>query len=207
MAPIHIFVWTSALIFQVINGLSIGGWLGGYGPTKPRDWAARPAWTVWAGMAIWAAGFAGNVYHDDVLRAIRRNKNSPVRQQQLQQQEQQQQVPPETPRKRGRPRKNPLPTETQAQQQQDEKKGEEKVYQIPEGGLFKLVLHAHYFCEWIEWCGFWLVGGVACVPARNFVWNEVMTMGPRAWNGWYWYVEKFGREKVGKRKAVVPYLI
>jgi 3-oxo-5-alpha-steroid 4-dehydrogenase 1 len=30
---------------------------------------------------------------------------------------------------------------------------------------------------------------------------------PRAWNGWYWYVDRFGRDKVGSRKAVIPGLL
>ena len=52
-----------------------------------------------------------------------------------------------------------------------------------------------------------MVGGVACGPARAFVVNEVATMLPRALHGWDWYVEKFGRERVGKRKAIIPGLL
>lgn len=83
----------------------------------------------------------------------------------------------------------------------------EKVYMLPKNGLFHYVLFPHYLCEWVEWCGFWMVGGLACGPARAFVVNEVATMLPRALHGWDWYVEKFGREKVGKRKAIIPGLL
>ena len=39
---------------------------------------------------------------------------------------------------------------------------------------------------------------------RNFVVNEIATMLPRALQGKRWYVEKFGKERVGKRGAVIP---
>ena len=82
--------------------------------------------------------------------------------------------------------------------------GVEKVYMMPENGLFRLVLFPHYFCEWIEWCGWWMIGGLSCTPARCFVVNEISTMLPRAMNGRQWYLERFGKEKVGSRKAVIP---
>lgn len=78
---------------------------------------------------------------------------------------------------------------------------------MPENGLFRAVLYPHYLCEWIEWCGFWMVGGLGCVPARNFVVSEISTMMPRAVQGRRWYVERFGKEKVGSRKAVIPGLV
>jgi 3-oxo-5-alpha-steroid 4-dehydrogenase 1 len=191
MAPIHLFVWTSALFFQVSNGVSIGGWLGGYGPTTPADWAKRPAWVVPVGIAIWAAGLAGNIYHDDILRSIRRDKPGAKK------------ATATTP-KRGGARKGGATAATKGKGKKEEEK---KVYAIPQGGLFGLILYAHYFCEWIEWCGFWFVGGIGCIPASNFVFNEVITMFPRAWNGWYWYVDRFGRDKIGNRKAAIPFLL
>jgi 3-oxo-5-alpha-steroid 4-dehydrogenase 1 len=175
MAPIHAFVWLAALAFQLANGISIGSWLGAYGPTTAAEWAVRSSeWQVWLGMAIWAAGLAGNIWHDDILRDIRR---------------------PKAKDNGGASATTKITTK------------EGKVYEMPERGLFKYILYPHYFSEWIEWCGFWLVGGIACVPARNFVLNEVTTMLPRAWNGWHWYVEKFGKDKVGSRKVVIPWLV
>ena len=49
--------------------------------------------------------------------------------------------------------------------------------------------------------------GWGCVPARTFLLNEIATMLPRALQGKQWYVEKFGKEKVGNRKAVIPGLL
>ena len=82
-----------------------------------------------------------------------------------------------------------------------------KVYQIPTNGLFAYVLYPHFLCEWIEWLGFWIIGGWNCVPARNFVLNEISTMTPRALAGQRWYIRTFGKEKIGSRKAVVPGLV
>jgi 3-oxo-5-alpha-steroid 4-dehydrogenase 1 len=181
MAPIHLFVWLGAFFFQVFNGLSIGGWLGGYGPQTRADWHPLLNYKFGArmelGMMIWALGFAANIFHDDELREIRR---SAARAQKKQEQE------------------------------KDEKakggSGVEKLYMIPQNGLFELILYPHYLCEWIEWGGFYLMAGSGCVPARNFLINEITTMFPRALQGKKWYIERFGKEKVGAKKAIIPYV-
>lgn len=80
----------------------------------------------------------------------------------------------------------------------------DKVYKIPQAGLFKYVLYPHYLCEWIEWCGFWMACGWGCEPAMAFVVNEVTTMLPRARNGYEWYVNTFGKEKIKEKWVVVP---
>lgn len=129
------------------------------------------------GLILFAAGLVGNIFHDDELREIRR-------------------------------------VAATNQKKKEEAKGEkgkgksvDKVYMMPENGLFKLVLYPHYLCEWIEWSGFWMIGGLGCVPARSFVINEIATMLPRALRGKRWYVERFGRNRVGSRKAVIPGVI
>jgi 3-oxo-5-alpha-steroid 4-dehydrogenase 1 len=177
MSPIHVLVWLFAIVFQVINGLSIGGYLGGYGPTSRAEWAGFKldyiaGGRMELGMMIWALGFMANIFHDEELREIRRQAN------------------------RG--------AERRAKEKGESVKGAEKVYMIPQNGLYELILYPHYLCEWIEWGGFWLMGGSACVPARNFVLNEIATMLPRALKGRQWYVQRFGKEKVGGRKAIIP---
>ena len=129
------------------------------------------------GMIIFFLGFIGNIYHDDELREIRRAAA------------------------RNQERK----AEAQGEKVKEGKVN--KVYMIPENGLFRVILYPHFLCEWIEWCGFWVIGGLSCTPARSFVVNEVTTMLPRALSGKRWYVERFGKERVGSRKAVVPGLI
>lgn len=171
MSPIHPFVFVSACFWNLCNGLSIGGWVAGYGPTTTQDWAGR-LYVIEVGLVVWGWALLGNIFHDDDLREIRR---SALRRQK------------ETAEKEGKPID-----------------GVEKLYMIPKNGLFHYVLYAHYFCEWIEWFGFCIVGGMACIPARSFLLNEIATMLPRALQGKRWYIEKFGKEKVNGRKAVIP---
>lgn len=178
MSPIHITVWAAALGFQLINATCIGGWLGGFGPTTNEEWSGKSIGPrIEVGMMIFAVGLLANIYHDDELREIRR---AAARNQKKRQ---------------------------ERQGEKGDGKGVDKVYLVPENGLFRAVMFPHYFCEWFEWGGFWCVGGLACVPARTFVINEVATMLPRALQGRQWYVQKFGREKIGERKAVIPGII
>ena len=128
-------------------------------------------------MIIFALGFAGNIYHDDELREIRRAAARKA-------------------------------TEKAGEKgKQSDRANVDKVYQVPENGLFRVILYPHFFCEWIEWCGFWMIGGLGCVPARCFVINEIAAMLPRALRGKQWYIERFGEEKIGARKAVIPGLL
>lgn len=176
MSPIHLSVWLSALSFQLINATAIGGYLASYGPLTTADWAGRAVYIEF-GMMIFFVGLAGNIYHDDELREIRRAVARNVKRRE------------------------------EARGEGQKGKGVDKVYMMPENGLFRMVLYPHYFCEWIEWTGFWMIGGWSCVPARTFMLNEIATMLPRALQGKRWYLERFGAEKVAGRKAVVPGVI
>lgn len=82
-------------------------------------------------------------------------------------------------------------------------KGVEKHYAVPEGMLFRYMLYPHYFCEWVEWFGFWMATGW-CVPARTFLVNELFGMVPRVVRGRWWYEERFGREAIRKKWTAVP---
>lgn len=174
MSPIHLFVWLMAFAFQVMNALSIGGYLAGHGPLTQHHWAARSEY-MFIGLVIWCWGLLANMFHDDDLREIRR---AALRKQ-----------------------------EKEAKEKGTSIEGVDKVYMVPKNGLFRYVLHAHYLCEWVEWCGWWMVGGWAFHPGRTFVINEVTTMLPRALQGKRWYEKKFGKEKLEGRKAVIPGLL
>ncbi|KAI7237709.1 3-oxo-5-alpha-steroid 4-dehydrogenase [Hortaea werneckii] len=174
MSPIHAFVFASAFCWQVINGLVIGGWLAGYGPTSVFDWSGK-LYTIEVGLILWGWSFLGNIFHDDDLREIRR---SALRRQ-----------------------------KEQAQKENKPIEGVEKLYMLPKNGLFHYILFPHYLCEWLEWAGWWMIGGWSCTPARSFLLNEISTMLPRALQGKQWYIEKFGKEKVGDRKAIIPGLL
>lgn len=176
MAPLHLLVWLLALVFQICNATSIAGWLAAYGPVSQAGWeSASPIPQFAAGILIFYLGLAGNFFHDEELREIRRRERR--RQQHVRDKQQGGEGPA---------------------------KSADNHYQIPQAGLFKYMLYPHYFCEWFEWFGFWVAAGWACAPARNFLVNEVFTMLPRAVRGKRWYIEKFGEDKVGKKWAVVP---
>ena len=177
MSPIHVLVWAAAITFQICNATSLGCWLAAYGPTTEEAWLSTGPFATARfviGIGIFYFGLAGNFFHDEELREIRRAEQR--RQDKL------------------------------AKEQGKEKKENAvaKHYRIPQAGLFKYMLYPHYLCEWIEWLGFWIAAGWGCVPARAFLVNEVATMFPRAVKGKWWYVERFGEEKVGKKWAVLP---
>ncbi|KAF7924887.1 uncharacterized protein EAE98_004182 [Botrytis deweyae] len=181
MSPIHFLVWLSAIAFQVTNATSLGCYFAGYGPLTRADWkpiSGNPyvnGARIELGMMIFFLGLVGNIFHDDELREIRR---AALRKQAAQND-------PSTGKNKGNTKVD-------------------KVYMLPQNGLFNYILYPHYFCEWIEWAGFFIMAGSGCVPARNFLINEITTMLPRALQGKAWYVKRFGREKVGARKAIIP---
>lgn len=178
MSPIHIGVWSLAVSFQIFNATCLGSWLAAYGPVTDAAWASQSSLPQFAaGILIFYLGLASNFFHDEELREIRRKEQ----------------------RRQERIRQG---------QNQQQKGGEEgtinKHYRIPEAGLFRYMLYPHYFCEWIEWFGFWMAAGWSCAPARAFLVNELFAMFPRAVRGKKWYVEQFGEDKVGKKWAAIP---
>lgn len=191
MSPIHLLTWTFALLFQLCNGLSISGYLAGYGPITRSDWHINstsyvPAATMELGFIIWALGLIGNIFHDDELREIRRaaqrNLDKKLAEEQL------------SEGKNG-------------DGKDGKKKTVHKVYMIPKNGLFNYIFFPHYLCEWIEWVGYWMMAGWGATPMRTFLVNEITTMLPRALAGKKWYIERFGVEKVAGRKAIIPGLL
>ncbi|OAR02489.1 hypothetical protein LLEC1_05566 [Akanthomyces lecanii] len=178
MAPIHVAVWAMALGFQLCNATCLGAWLSAYGAVTDAAWAAQsPLPQFAAGLALFYVGLAGNWFHDEELREIRRKE---------------------------RARQHRLRAESGAGGSTSRAAPVEKHYEIPQAGLFKYVLYPHYLLEWIEWLGFWVAAGWSCTPARAFLLNEVTAMFPRAVNGKKWYVDKFGPEKINKKWAVIP---
>ncbi len=182
MSPIHPGIWLMALGFNVTNGLAIGGWLAGHGPTSQSYWASRSSY-VFLGITLWTLGLAGNIWHDEELREIRRKATRKQR------------------------------AQAEKQRKEASAAGEQppqsvhKLYMLPENALFQYIFYPHFLCEWIEWAGFWMVGGLAFTPARTFLLNEITTMLPRALQGKRWYIDRFGRETVGSRRAIFPGLL
>ncbi|ATY61344.1 steroid 5 alpha-reductase [Cordyceps militaris] len=181
MAPIHVAVWAMAVGFQLCNAICLGGWLSAYGAVTDAAWAAQSPLPQFAlGLAVFYVGLAGNWFHDEELREIRRKEQR--RREHL--------------RRSGGASSSSSPSSAAV--------AVEKHYEIPQAGLFKYMLYPHYLLEWIEWLGFWMAAGWSCAPARAFFVNELLTMLPRAVNGKKWYVDKFGPEKINKKWAVIP---
>ncbi|KAI1328015.1 3-oxo-5-alpha-steroid 4-dehydrogenase [Xylariaceae sp. FL0255] len=76
MSPIHVAIWTNAIIFQVSNGIAIGSWLAAYGPTTQAEWEAIgfSETRFYIGIAVFFIGLAGNYFSDEELREIRRSE-------------------------------------------------------------------------------------------------------------------------------------
>lgn len=80
----------------------------------------------------------------------------------------------------------------------------EKVYRVPEGGLFKYVTNPSYFSELLSFTGFaiatWSLGAVfvLAVSAANLI--------PRAFQVHRWYQEKFP-DYPRERKVLIPFII
>ncbi|KAM3506705.1 hypothetical protein MY11210_007442 [Beauveria gryllotalpidicola] len=73
MAPIHLAVWAMALSFQLCNAVCLGAWLSAYGAVTSSAWLAQSPLPQFAfGLALFYVGLAGNWFHDEELREIRR---------------------------------------------------------------------------------------------------------------------------------------
>lgn len=176
MSPMHIAIWASAFAFQVVNGTCIGSWLAAYGPTTQAAWDAQlSSFPKLQFAAGLAIFFAGLAANYYHDDALREIR-----------------------------RREQARQERVAREKGESVKSIHKHYEIPEAGLFSIMLFPHYFVEWIEWFGFWVAAGWGCAPARCFFINEVAAMLPRAVAGKEWYMEKFGKEKIEKKWAVIP---
>jgi 3-oxo-5-alpha-steroid 4-dehydrogenase 1 len=68
MAPFNVLLFFAGVAFNLVNGSAIGAWLGGYGSA-----AEVPTWQLVLGSAMFLLGLWGNVYHEEILRDIRRD--------------------------------------------------------------------------------------------------------------------------------------
>jgi 3-oxo-5-alpha-steroid 4-dehydrogenase 1 len=81
----------------------------------------------------------------------------------------------------------------------------EKIYRIPQGGLFKYVSSPNYFTELISFTGFaiatWGLGAVfvLLVSAANLI--------PRAFQVHRWYKKTFPETYPTDRKVLIPFII
>lgn len=83
------------------------------------------------------------------------------------------------------------------------KPGDTRHY-LPEKGFYRYVTSANYFGELVEWTGFALL--TASPAAWVFVWWTAANLVPRANAIYKRYCEEFGRQAVGNRKRIIPYI-
>lgn len=217
-APMHIVIPVLSALFNIANGGTIGMWLAGGGETAAqggRGLLEGKSVIFLVGVGMWALGFVGNIYHDEVLYSIKREKQAERARKQV----------PSGKESAG----PPSPSER---------------YAIPRGGLYRVLSHPSYACEWFEWLGF-LLSTTCLIPApfpplsasspylvsllsraqmaalprslqplsqgylqppALFLLQEVAAMLPRARSGHAWYRRTFGKEweETGPIWIVIP---
>ena len=215
----HLAVVSAAVAFNVPNGFLLAGFLTS-ASTASYLHGALSSSRFWAGIALWAAGFVGNVYHDEILLNIRRKAIAKGKARELLDDEDED----ENDGKKKKARRQSSPH-----------------YAIPHGGLFCLVSFPNYLCEWVEWFGFALAAGpfpgFALLPSAEallaaagsaqfaevgrlfvpfvdsvsppwvFFFVEIITMVPRAVRAHRWYHERFKESYPRERRAVIPWLL
>jgi len=71
----HLIVPLFAVFFNIINGTLMAAYLSSPSAIEFLSAAySRP--TFWIGVVVWAAGFVGNIIHDEILFNIRRKANA-----------------------------------------------------------------------------------------------------------------------------------
>ena len=83
------------------------------------------------------------------------------------------------------------------------KPGDTRHY-LPAKGMYRYVTSGNYFGELTEWVGFAIL--TASPAAWVFAWWTFANLVPRANAIYHRYVEEFGRDAVGKRKRIIPYI-
>ncbi|KAK0544114.1 hypothetical protein OC845_005772 [Tilletia horrida] len=155
----------------------------------------------WIGIAGWAIGFAGNVYHDELLANLRR-----------------------------KPKKEATQAVAKQSSSNGKGVDVKSRYKVPHGGLFEYISFPNYLSEWFEWASFAFAAlyflpifqSSSLVPTAStslqtfkvllqappflFLLAEVAAMLPRAYKGHLWYRQTFGDELPAKRKAVIPFI-
>ncbi|KAJ2796871.1 hypothetical protein H4R20_005387 [Coemansia guatemalensis] len=78
--PMHLGIMLSAVLFNSVNGYLNGRWLSLYAPLEYQQnvgvYIAHNRWRCWTGLILFAGGFIGNIYHDNVLMRLRRTPQS-----------------------------------------------------------------------------------------------------------------------------------
>ncbi|CUA75794.1 3-oxo-5-alpha-steroid 4-dehydrogenase 1 [Rhizoctonia solani] len=69
----HLIVLLAGIVFNLINGSVNGTWLGAGVQTGSIGWIDAPI-GYWIGLAMFGLGLWGNIWHDEVLLDLRKNR-------------------------------------------------------------------------------------------------------------------------------------
>jgi 3-oxo-5-alpha-steroid 4-dehydrogenase 1 len=85
------------------------------------------------------------------------------------------------------------------------RKGSDRSYFIPKGGLFNYISCPNFFGEIVEWSGFAIMAWN--LPALSFAVWTAANLIPRALDHHKWYKNYFKEKYPEGRKAVIPFII
>jgi 3-oxo-5-alpha-steroid 4-dehydrogenase 1 len=201
----HIAVVPITSVFNAANGFAMATYLTSP-PARAYLASAFSHPVFYVGLIMWAAGFVGNIVHDEVLLKIRRKANV----------------------------NHGKADEKQGGQDKAYTHSEE-YYGIPHGMLYEYISFPNYLCELFEWLGFALAAAplpspslaiktlhlgsqssflsllLATVPPTFshpyiFLIATLLPMVPRAYRGHRWYHRRFP-EYPKQRKAILPFVL
>ncbi|KAF8699638.1 3-oxo-5-alpha-steroid 4-dehydrogenase, partial [Rhizoctonia solani] len=174
----HLVVVLAAIVFNTINGSVNGTWLGVGARTGSLGWADVPT-SYWVGVAMFGLGLWGNIWHDEVLLKIRKDKDG---------------------EKAEKPRYAipygglySLVSFPNYLCEWFEWAG----FALASGSIMTRLQESLTLGRY---------GGVYITPTLLFVLVEVALMLPRAQRGHEWYHEKFD-DYPKERKAIIPFLL
>jgi len=73
-SPSHLLVVICAVMFNIVNGILMGSYISSEGCCSFLESTSDARF--WFGVSLWAAGFVGNLAHDEILLNIRRRQQS-----------------------------------------------------------------------------------------------------------------------------------
>ncbi|GLA34703.1 hypothetical protein AnigIFM63309_008115 [Aspergillus niger] len=163
ISPIHILIASSAVAFNWLNAVCMGGWLVGYPlPSSPSSYSSAAAasgsttgrtWLAPLGLTLFLGGMAGNISAERTLFRLRREEAHRKKKDDSTSTIKDTTTTKDDPKEKGDNKKNIY----------------SKIYTIPPPtGLFTSILYPHYVAEWIEWLGFAiLAAGIVTSPSAS----------------------------------------